>query len=122
MSFSTALVRAQMVGQVTAFEISITDLKSPGLDIGNPASITSTPKASSCFATSIFSTVLSWHPGTCSPSRRVVSNIKSLLFICLFLFTSLVSASQVRSLCKITFFGRIHNNNYVDIANSSDMR
>ena len=50
-SFSTARVKAQIVGQVTALDISITELKSPGLEIGNPASITSTPKASSCLAT-----------------------------------------------------------------------
>ena len=75
MSFSTARVRAQMVGQVTAFEISMTELKSPGLEMGKPASMTSTPSASSCFATWIFSTVLSWQPGTCSPSRSVVSKM-----------------------------------------------
>ena len=50
-SRSMARVKAQMVGQVTAFEISTTELKSPGLEIGKPASITSTPKASSCLAT-----------------------------------------------------------------------
>ena len=43
MSFSTARVSAHIVGHVTAFDISITELKSPGLDIGNPASMTSTP-------------------------------------------------------------------------------
>ena len=43
-SFCTARVKAQMVGHVTAFDISMTELKSPGLEIGNPASITSTPK------------------------------------------------------------------------------
>ena len=75
MSFCTARLRAQMVGQVTALEISTTELKSPGLETGKPASITSTPSSSSAFATWIFSTVLSWQPGTCSPSRRVVSNM-----------------------------------------------
>ena len=50
-SFWTARVKAQIVGQVTALEISITELKSPGLEIGNPASITSTPSASNAFAT-----------------------------------------------------------------------
>ena len=40
-----------MVGQVTAFEISTTELKSPGEETGKPASITSTPNASSAFAT-----------------------------------------------------------------------
>ena len=75
MSFCTARLSAQTVGQVTALEISTTELKSPGLETGKPASITSTPSSSSAFATWIFSTVLSWHPGTCSPSRRVVSKI-----------------------------------------------
>src|SRR5665647_1915023 len=83
MSFSTARVKAQMVGQVTALEISTTDLKSPGLEIGKPASITSTPSCSNTLATSIFSIVFSWHPGTCSPSRRVVSKIYTLLSILL---------------------------------------
>ena len=50
-SFCTARVKAQMVGHVTAFDISMTELKSPGLEIGNPASITSTPSSSSAFAT-----------------------------------------------------------------------
>ncbi len=34
---------AQITGAETAFEISTTDWKSPGLEIGNPASIISTP-------------------------------------------------------------------------------
>ncbi len=51
MSCSTARVSAQMVGHVTAFEISITEWKSPGLETGNPASITSTPNCSNAFAT-----------------------------------------------------------------------
>ncbi len=59
MSFFTARVRAQIVGAVTAFDISSTELKSPGDEMGNPASITSTPRASSMRATSIFSVVLS---------------------------------------------------------------
>ena len=88
MSFSTARVNAQMVGQVTAFEISTTLLKSPGLEMGKPASMTSTPNASSCLATWIFSTVLSWHPGTCSPSRSVVSKINNLSAIFLLNYTS----------------------------------
>ena len=61
--------------QIETVEISMTELKSPGLDMGNPASIISTPSSSSALATWIFSTVLSWHPGTCSPSRSVVSNM-----------------------------------------------
>ena len=45
------------------------------IEIGNPASIISTPNSSSLSANSIFSLVLSLQPGTCSPSRKVVSNI-----------------------------------------------
>ena len=41
MSFSTALVKAHIVGSVTAFDISTTDLKSPGEEIGNPAAYSS---------------------------------------------------------------------------------
>ena len=89
-SFCTARVRAQIVGHVTAFDISTTLLKSPGLEIGNPASITSTPNASSAFATCIFSTVFSWQPGTCSPSRSVVSKINNLSDISFYLFIMFV--------------------------------
>ena len=80
-SFCTARVNAQIVGHVTALDISITELKSPGLEIGNPASITSTPSSSNAFATWIFSTVFNWHPGTFSPSRSVVSKINNLSLI-----------------------------------------
>ncbi len=59
MSFSTARESAQMIGLVTALEISITELKSPGLEMGNPASMMSTPRSSSALATMIFSWVLS---------------------------------------------------------------
>ena len=51
MSFCTARVKAHIVGHVTALDISITELKSPGLDMGNPASMTSTPSNSNCLAT-----------------------------------------------------------------------
>ena len=57
MSFFTARVSAQIVGSETALEISSTELKSPGLEMGNPASMTSTPRLSSSLATSIFSVV-----------------------------------------------------------------
>ena len=86
MSFSTARVRAHIVGHVTALDISITEWKSPGLEIGKPASIMSTPKLSRRRATSIFSTVLSWQPGTCSPSRNVVSNTNNLSLITILIF------------------------------------
>ena len=45
-SLSFALLRAQTDAFLTIFEISTTDLKSPGLEIGNPASIISAPRIS----------------------------------------------------------------------------
>src|SRR5581483_7659370 len=42
---------------------------------GNPASITSTPRRSSCSAISAFSCGCSAMPGDCSPSRKVVSKM-----------------------------------------------
>ena len=74
-SFSTALERAQTVVSLIIFEISTTELKSPGLDTGKPASITSTPRFSNFSAITTFCVVLSLQPGTCSPSLNVVSNI-----------------------------------------------
>ena len=59
MSFFTARISTHITGQVTALEISTTELKSPGLDTGNPASITSTPSSSRALATWIFSMVFS---------------------------------------------------------------
>ena len=44
MSFSLALLNAHTVAFLIIFEISTTDLKSPGLEIGNPASIMSAPR------------------------------------------------------------------------------
>ena len=49
-SFLTALVKPQTVAFLTILEISTTELKSPGLETGKPASITSTPSSSSLFA------------------------------------------------------------------------
>ena len=54
---------------------SRTPSKSPGEDAGNPASITSTPRRSSCSAISAFSCGCSAMPGDCSPSRKVVSKM-----------------------------------------------
>ena len=64
-----------MVGPRTALAIASTASKSPWLAIGNPASITSTPRRASCSAISSFSPTSSEIPGDCSPSRRVVSKI-----------------------------------------------
>ena len=75
MSFSTDLVSPQTVAFFTIFETASTEEKSPGLDTGKPASIISTPNKSNCSAMITFWSVFNLHPGTCSPSRRVVSNI-----------------------------------------------
>ena len=49
-SFLTALDNPQTLAFLTILDISFTELKSPGLEIGIPASITSTPCSSSCLA------------------------------------------------------------------------
>ena len=50
--------------------------KSPSLAIAKPASMMSTPSASSCAATRSFSSRFIEQPGDCSPSRSVVSKIR----------------------------------------------
>src|SRR5216684_698782 len=47
-----------------------------GEAIGKPASMMSTPSASSARASASFSSTCSEKPGPCSPSRRVVSKIR----------------------------------------------
>ena len=81
-SMSALWVRAspQITGPSTLRAIASTASKSPGEVIGNPASITSTPSRASCCAISTFSCVFSEMPGDCSPSRRVVSKISTLLW------------------------------------------
>jgi len=68
---------AAIVEPRTALLIASTASKSPSLAIGNPASITSTPRRASCSAISSFSPTSSEMPGDCSPSRRVVSKIST---------------------------------------------
>ena len=53
--------------------------KSPGEEIGKPASSTSTWSRASCCAISTFSRVFRWMPGDCSPSRSVVSKMVTRL-------------------------------------------
>ena len=80
-SFSTDLESAQTEAFFTILEISSTEVKSPGLEIGKPASIMSTPNWSSRSAITNFCSVFSLHPGTCSPSLRVVSKICTFLVL-----------------------------------------
>ena len=76
MSFSTARVRPQTTQSSPARRpISCTERKSPGEEMGKPASITSTPMRMSCWAMTSFSSVFMDAPGLCSPSRSVVSKM-----------------------------------------------
>src|SRR3954454_4176967 len=92
-STSATCARASpaMIGPSTWRAMAWTASKSPGLVIGKPASMTSTPRRASWWAISSFSWVLSEIPGDCSPSRSVVSKIctrsMSLLVLGLWLFS-----------------------------------
>ena len=72
-----------------------TDVKSPGLEIGNPASITSTPKISSRSAIINFCSVFSLQPGTCSPSLNVVSKIWTRFLLISNFFLSLLNIKNM---------------------------
>ena len=76
---SMSLKAARESPQITEFlarlAISLTAAKSPSEAIGKPASMMSTPMASSSSATSSFSSWVMVAPGHCSPSRNVVSNM-----------------------------------------------
>ncbi len=103
-SMSALWVRArpQITGPSTRRAISCTASKSPGEVIGNPASITSTPRRASCWAISTFSCVLSEMPGDCSPSLRVVSKMwtrfaSSLLAECIGASPSLLLSNDLVS-------------------------
>src|SRR4030042_762262 len=76
-SMSPGVVRASpaICGPRTSWETRLTDSKSPGELLGNPASITSTFRRSSWRAILIFSSRFMLAPGDCSPSRSVVSKI-----------------------------------------------
>ena len=76
-SRSSCRVRAKAatVGRLTAAPTARTPSKSPGEEAAKPASITSTPRASSARAISTFSSGVSAMPGDCSPSLKVVSKI-----------------------------------------------
>jgi hypothetical protein len=82
LSISSLLVRArpQMVGPSDApisSAIAWTASQSPGEAAGKPASMMSTPRRASWRATSSFSSFVIVQPGACSPSRSVVSKIRT---------------------------------------------
>ena len=78
-STSAGLARASpaTTGPSTSRAMAWTASKSPGDAIGKPASMTSTPSRASWWAISSFSAVLRQIPGDCSPSRRVVSKMRT---------------------------------------------
>ena len=79
MSCSRQRASEQMVAPRTVSAIAAMAAASPGEAAAKPASMISTLRASSCFATSIFSFRFMLQPGDCSPSRSVVSKILTVL-------------------------------------------
>src|SRR3954453_1850712 len=78
-SMSSSLVRAsEATTQSTACETARMPSTSPGEEMAKPASMMSTPSRSSWRAISTFSAAFSAMPGDCSPSRNVVSNIRTV--------------------------------------------
>ena len=88
MSFFVQRARPQMIGGSacgrpatgacpTSAAMACTAARSSGDAAGNPASITSTPSRASARATSSFSAEVIDAPGACSPSRRLVSKIRT---------------------------------------------
>ena len=78
-SMSSALQRArpQMIGPKFSSAMALTDSKSPGEAAGKPASMMSTLSSARSLATRSFSRSVMLQPGACSPSRSVVSNIRT---------------------------------------------
>src|SRR3954452_22110267 len=95
MSGAWARARPAMTGPSTSRAIACTAWKSPGEAIGNPASMTLTPRRASWWAISTFSAGFSEIPGDCSPSRSVVSKMMT---------RSLISAPVV-SFCSFSSVG-----------------
>ena len=84
MSFLKALAKPQGIEFLISLLISDTASKSPGDEIGKPASIMSIPISSNTLEIWIFSSTLIDAPGDCSPSRIVVSNIIILFLSVIF--------------------------------------
>ena len=68
---------ATAIPPFVSWAIRRTASKSPGDAAGNPASMTSTLRRASWRATSSFSAAVRPAPGACSPSRRVVSKMRT---------------------------------------------
>src|SRR5579864_8079333 len=77
MSSGLQRARAQMVGPATSRATAATLSKSPGEAAGKPASMMSTPSSARARATRSFSGRVMLQPGACSPSRSVVSKMRT---------------------------------------------
>ncbi len=66
-----------MIGPCTSRATALTLSQSPREAAGKPASMTSTPSSASARATRSFSGCVMLQPGACSPSRKVVSKIRT---------------------------------------------
>src|SRR5436190_6885140 len=77
MSPGTTRASAAMTGPFTVSAISRTASNSPSLETGKPASMMSTFSRASCSAISTFSARVRAMPGACSPSRSVVSKMRT---------------------------------------------
>ncbi len=95
-SWALARARPQITGPWTSRAIACTASKSPGEEIGKPASMMSTPRRASWCAISSFSPLFSEIPGDCSPSRRVVSKILTRSFSLRSMTLSLLLAGPTR--------------------------
>src|SRR5437867_5380534 len=77
MSPEVTRASAAITGPRTLVAISRTASNSPSELIGNPASMMSTFRRASCSAISTFSAFVRAMPGACSPSRSVVSKMRT---------------------------------------------
>ncbi len=77
MSTWTQRASAAIVTSRHCSAIVRTAARSPGDATGKPASMMSTPRSDSAAATSNFSSRFIVAPGDCSPSRRVVSKMRT---------------------------------------------
>ena len=77
MSAKLARARPQITALSASLAISLTASKSPSEAMGKPASMMSTPISSRRVAICSFSCRVIVAPGDCSPSRSVVSKIRT---------------------------------------------
>src|SRR5436190_15830059 len=103
-SMSSRLQRARpaMIGPRTSRATRFTDSQSPREAIGKPASMTSTPSSASAFATRSFSGCVMLQPGDCSPSRSVVSKMRTRLAWVIFLSRRRGDTGEVRRVVHVT--------------------